>query len=204
MADTLTETDTYPATVQGPSSNETGSSSDMRGFLTSLANRTKYLKVVVDKFRDGGTVALGGALTLSGFGVTLTHALTGLSATLSGALSAASATFTGNVTVNGILPKYGVFVQLGADAATTVTTVYPSGTRIIVPSLTSSQAYNFVKADSTLGDHYWLIIDANSNAVAIEVDGASVFTPGANTTTYCVYNGATWTFASWATTTISA
>src|SRR5688572_12899110 len=115
MADTLTETDTYPATVEGPSANEAGSSSDMRGFLTSLANRTKYLKVVVDKFRDGGTVTLGGALTLSGFGVTLTHALTGLSASLSGAIAAASASISGNalvggnLTVNGILPRYGIF-----------------------------------------------------------------------------------------------
>lgn len=202
MSEPITETDAYPATLSTPVANELGSASALlEAFLQGAANRFKYLHTVVDKFRSGGTVALGGPLTLSGEDVTVDTLVATVGATVEGlnviqSSSLNDVSIGGDVSVAGEISAWRRHMVTGADADTTVTS-HPSGTLLYVPTLSATRAYNFLKAGAVAGDHFWIIVNANSNDIDLQINGALALNTGANTMAYAAYSGTDWVFASW-------
>lgn len=201
----IVESDSWTPTLLKPTAGESASAPGLAtDFLQGAANRFKFLHVAVDKFRSGGVLSLGGALTFSGFAVTFTHAINGVSAALSGALTAASATLSGalqvdgNTTLNGILNSYRRAVSTGPDTNETVTN-YASGTILDVPTLTASRNYNFVTpaSASLLGDHYFLVNrSGGAFNLVVQVDGVTKLSVTPGQAMHAYFNGTLWVFIS--------
>jgi hypothetical protein len=66
MAETLTEADSYPATIQMPTAGETVSAADLRDkAVQRLADRTNYLENRMVNALAGGTYTPSGAMSIT-------------------------------------------------------------------------------------------------------------------------------------------